>query len=220
MRDPDHSNRSGRTSSPAGRQRSSRNALKHGLCSDILILPDESEEEFNDLFQGWLDDYDPRTQIGRGLVVRAARAEWRLLRALRRYDEAEQSVYDDTPDPMHWTEEHHKTIERFTRYRITEERAFARALNMLEHLRKSRRQEAAAQQRIEDQKAKGRAAEEKPHEQENSTNSQTGARADARPEAISRSEPPQEDAQDRDSRPVGGSGDREWEDRYDPVPLE
>jgi hypothetical protein len=189
-----------------GRERSSRNALKHGLCSKILILPDESQEEFDELLQGWMDDYQPATQAARGLVVRAARAEWLLMRALRRYDEAEQSIHDQVPDPMNWTEEHHKKMERYTRYRTTEERAFTRAFNMLEHLRKSRNQEAAARRRLENQNAQQKKND--------------APRPNPWARVISRPETPQKDAENSHPRPVGGNRNREWPDRHDPVSLE
>lgn len=153
MRKPEQPNQSTGPRSPAGKQRSSRNAVTHGLCSNILILPDESEEEFNQLKEGWMDDYDPPTNTARGLVSKAAIAEWYLLRAIRRHNQAEQAIYAEAPDPMQWTEEHHKTIERFTRYRTAQERAFARAFSNLERLRKNRKQEANASQRTEERMA-------------------------------------------------------------------
>ncbi len=147
MPDPDKPNPSTGPTTPRGKERSSRNAVTHGLCSNILILPDESEEEFNDLKQGWLDDYHPHTQLSRGLVSKAAVAEWYLLRAMRRYNQTEQAICAETYDPMEWTEEHHRKIERFTRYRTTQERSFSRALGNLEQLRKSRQRESKAFER-------------------------------------------------------------------------
>ncbi len=147
MPDPDQPNPSTGPTTPRGKEHSSRNAVTHGLCSNILILPDESEEEFNDLKQGWLDDYHPHTQLSRGLVSKAAVAEWYLLRAIRRYNQTEQAICAETCDPMEWTEEHHRKIERFTRYRTTQERSFSRALSNLEQLRKSRQRESKAFER-------------------------------------------------------------------------
>ncbi|HEX3681052.1 MAG TPA: hypothetical protein VHU83_00825 [Bryobacteraceae bacterium] len=127
--------------SPEGKAASSQNATKHGCCSNKLILPDEDEQEWNDLKQGWMDDYNPHTHAARALVYDAAVAQWLLLRARRRYYEAEWSIYSELPDPIRWADAHHQKIERFTRYRTTAERAFTRALNNLERLRKTRQQE-------------------------------------------------------------------------------
>jgi hypothetical protein len=173
------------------------------LCSKFLILPDESQEAFDKLLQGWIDDYEPDTHTAYGLVEQAARAEWELLRAFRRYDDAEQWVYCFMADPMSWGTEDHQKIERFTRYRTTKERAFTRAFNNLEHLRKSRHQESNARERIalrraehELKRAKAKASE---------------------PESVPTKEPPQQDAEDRHYRPVAESEPREREDRLPAV---
>jgi hypothetical protein len=129
--------------SPEGKAVSSQNATKHGCCSNKLILPDEDEQEWKDLKQGWLDTYQPQTHAGLTLVCEVAVAQWLLLRARRRYNEAEQRVYAEQGDPLEWTAEQQKTIERFTRYRTTQERAFNRALSNVEGLRRSRSLEAA-----------------------------------------------------------------------------
>jgi hypothetical protein len=147
--------------SPEGKEISSQNALKHGCCSNRLILADESEVEWRELFQGWLDDYQPGTQTGRSLVAKAAEAEWFLLRMIRRHKEAEQRLTAEQPDIFLWTDEQHKLLERFLRYRTTAERSFTRALNNLERLRKNRIQEADRLQKIE-AAATAKAAKVKP----------------------------------------------------------
>lgn len=128
--------------SPEGKAISSRNSLKHGCCSNQLILPDEDEHEWLALKQGWFDDYDPHTQASHALVYDAAVSHWLLLRARRRFYQAEWSISSEQPDPLQWTDRHHQTLDRFTRYRTTAERSFTRALNNLERLRKNRLQEA------------------------------------------------------------------------------
>jgi len=137
-----------------GKTNSSRNSLVHGCCSNRLILPGENQEEFDDLKQGWLDDYDPHTQIARSLVAKAAEAEWLLLRNLHWHHECEQELYAENPNPLSWSEGQHKKLERFLRYRTTAERAFSRALGQLEHLRKSRSQESALRRREKERAAK------------------------------------------------------------------
>lgn len=127
---------------PAGKSVSSQNSTTHGCCSNKLILPDEDEQEWLDLKQGWFDDYSPHSHAARALVYDAAVSHWLLLRARRRYYEAEWSVCSEQPDAMQWTDHHHQKIERFTRYRTTAERSFTRALNNVERLRKNRLQEA------------------------------------------------------------------------------
>ena len=43
----------------AGRQRSSQNALKHGLTAQTLVLPTEDPDEFNQLLTSCLDQFQP-----------------------------------------------------------------------------------------------------------------------------------------------------------------
>jgi hypothetical protein len=42
-----------------GKERSSRNSLKHGLTSESIVLAHESREEFDDLEASYLDVYRP-----------------------------------------------------------------------------------------------------------------------------------------------------------------
>ena len=65
---------------PAGKARSSRNALRHGLASDQIVLDTESEADFQALLAGYLDHYQPADPIEQTLVEEAAVAAWRLRR--------------------------------------------------------------------------------------------------------------------------------------------
>jgi hypothetical protein len=144
----------------------SQNATKHGLCSNRLILPDEDEHEWLYLKQGWLDDYPPQCHASLTLVLQAAEAQWLFLRARRRYNECEQKISAQQRDPFLWTDEQQKTIDRFTRYRTTYERAFNRAFKNLEDLRRSRSLEnarfAAAQFRAQEIELKREKASQPP----------------------------------------------------------
>jgi hypothetical protein len=113
----------------------SGNALDHGCCSKKLILPGERQEDFDQLLQSWLDEYQPENNNFLRLIVYAAEREWYLRRNTLRYNEIEQEL---PQNPLHWTEEHHKSLERFTRYRTTAERSFHRARSAVEQTRKNR----------------------------------------------------------------------------------
>jgi hypothetical protein len=113
----------------------SLNALVHGCCSKKLILPDERQEDFDRLLRTWLDDYQPENETFLRLVVYAAEQEWYLRRNTLRYNQIEQKL---SQDPLEWSEEDHKKLERFTRYRTTAERGFHRARNAVEQTRKNR----------------------------------------------------------------------------------
>ena len=184
-RQPSYTYSTGPTSRE-GKAVSSQNATKHVCCSNKLILPDEDEQEWKDLKQGWLDTYEPQTHGGLTLVCEVAMAQWLLLRARRRYNEAEQRVYAEQRDPLEWSEAQQKTIERFTRYRTTQERAFNRALSNVEGLRRSRSLEAArlrmAEHRAEQLECKRRQADEKARVREQKTAEKMAAPSETRAE--------------------------------------
>ncbi|MBV9081284.1 MAG: hypothetical protein JOZ62_01310, partial [Acidobacteriaceae bacterium] len=110
-------------------------------------------QEQADLFQMWLDDYNPTTGPAMMLVREVATSHWLLIRQRRRYQEAEHSIYAEQPDAMDWTPEQHKRLQLFTRYLTTAERRFNKALSQLEAMRNNRIREGLAKQRIELQQA-------------------------------------------------------------------
>lgn len=125
--------RARRSSGPktaAGKARSSQNSTKHGCCSKKALIQGESAEEYDELREDWLDDYRPKGKSVHMLVEQAAEAQWVLRRNLNRYNDAEESLQEKSA--LEWTDEEHKKIERFTRYRTTAERSFTRAVNTLE----------------------------------------------------------------------------------------
>ena len=132
---------------------SSQNSTKHGCCSRKIIIRGESEEEFNQLLEDWLREYNPQNSAERAFVLQAVEAQWVLRRNTNRYYELEQSLEDKTV--LEWTEQDHKQIERFTRYKITAERSFARAFKNVEQIRKCW---AASEQRLEEPAASERPA--------------------------------------------------------------
>jgi hypothetical protein len=66
---------------PEGKQRSSQNAVKHGLTARTVVLCAESHELFEQLEQDYIDSLQPSTILELHLVQRIAVAEWRLRRA-------------------------------------------------------------------------------------------------------------------------------------------
>lgn len=155
--------------SPDGKHNSSQNSLKHGCCSKQLIVAGENPEEFKQLLRGWFEEYEPANEAAESLVREVAEREWYLLRTERWYNHCVQSIAAEEPDPMLWTEAHHKSIERFTRYRTTAERAFSRALNDLERFRRARnlefwRERNATERTLRDQ-AKAERKSAKSHSQ-------------------------------------------------------
>src|SRR5579872_3073992 len=64
----------------AGKQRSSQNALRHGLCSQALVLPSEDPADFQRLLDSYLQQFRPAGPIELDLAHEIAAAKWRLNR--------------------------------------------------------------------------------------------------------------------------------------------
>src|SRR5271154_4703280 len=65
---------------PAGKQRSSLNALRHGLTAASPVLPSEDQAAFDAHRRGFFDEYQPATPTESQLVQELADTSWRLNR--------------------------------------------------------------------------------------------------------------------------------------------
>lgn len=72
--------RSGGPQTDAGKQASSRNALKTGAYSSLIVLPGESEEDFKALEEQFLHDFSPRDIAEAAMVQNLAVITWKKLR--------------------------------------------------------------------------------------------------------------------------------------------
>src|SRR5262245_35189523 len=64
-----------------GKQRSRRNALRHGFTAETVIEPLESRDEYRAFEAAVLSEYLPQTPVEQELVRRLASLFWRLRRA-------------------------------------------------------------------------------------------------------------------------------------------
>jgi hypothetical protein len=64
-----------------GKQRSSQNAIRHGLTAETVIEPLEDPEDYKAFEQAITADYDAETAVERELVLRLASLLWRLRRS-------------------------------------------------------------------------------------------------------------------------------------------
>jgi hypothetical protein len=80
---------------PSGKQKSSQNALRHGLRASNPVLAIESQDDFLALHQSFLDEFNPRTPLAHSLVEQLAALQWRL----RRIDSLEAGLLDDCYPP-------------------------------------------------------------------------------------------------------------------------
>jgi hypothetical protein len=76
----------------AGKARSSRNAITHGLFSRDLIIAGEDPTEFNLLRRSMLRRLNPRDRVELQLIEQYINCSWKLLRA----QSAEQEAYHET----------------------------------------------------------------------------------------------------------------------------
>jgi hypothetical protein len=66
---------------PAGKDRSRRNAIRHGLSAETVITAVEAIEDYRAFEASVISNYDATTAVERELVLRLASLLWRLWRA-------------------------------------------------------------------------------------------------------------------------------------------
>ena len=122
----------------AGKQIASRNAAKHNCTSTSLIVPGETQSEFDALLESLTAEYRPETQMQQIRVNEAARATWELQRAHREFDKSQLRLYSEQPNMCDWSPKQQAEEVRMSRYRTRAERAYHRALHSVECLRTMR----------------------------------------------------------------------------------
>jgi hypothetical protein len=65
---------------PEGRAASSRNSLRHGFTAQSVVLPNESQEDFQSLLDSYTHQFRPQGGVEMDLVQTMAAARWRLRR--------------------------------------------------------------------------------------------------------------------------------------------
>ena len=130
---------------PEGKAISSRNAVRHGLLSDVIVLPSESPEMFQMLFDVTIARFAPVDEVEMALIEEMAAAYWRLRRcmALETATLTESlgqwpnkssigqmaAAYRDLGNAPH--------LDRLERYQMRLQNAYHRALRTLLHMRKA-----------------------------------------------------------------------------------
>jgi hypothetical protein len=140
----------------AGKQTSSRNAVKHGCCSnETLILATENIEDFKALESVWFQSYSPKDDLEAHLLNQIVQADWFLQRATRTLAGVEAQFYSEVPTPSDMYDCHHVALQRFMRYQTTRRNEFTKAKKVLDDHRKIQASEkrAAEKQAMEKEKA-------------------------------------------------------------------
>jgi hypothetical protein len=65
----------------AGKNRSRRNAVRHGLCAETVVARLEDVEDYRGFEAAIIADFDAETAVERELVLRLASLLWRIRRA-------------------------------------------------------------------------------------------------------------------------------------------
>jgi hypothetical protein len=114
-----------------GKQASSQNSRKYGLTGVFVVLPEEDESEYTQLYESLRKDFKPADETEELLVRKMAQHQWQADRAL--YHQA-NSFYKEDFFAFE------RQVSLFMRYHTTHDRAFHKALNELKKLQKERRE--------------------------------------------------------------------------------
>jgi hypothetical protein len=151
-----NASRSTGPASAAGKAASSQNGLKHGLASSQLIVPGESEVEFNTFLAGLLAEHQPQSLTETLLVQDMAKYHWLADRALRMQSDAIAKEAGALPP----------SLGLLIRYQTANQRAFQKSLATLTALRKTRLAEIGSASKKASQAASAAYAEAKRQSQE------------------------------------------------------
>jgi hypothetical protein len=91
------------------------------MADDVVILPDETQEDYDLVRRYWVTEFEPDGYMEERLVEILIENDWGLKRAVRRLNQAEAAGQD---------------IQPRLRNKYSAERAFYRSLNALQQLRK------------------------------------------------------------------------------------
>jgi hypothetical protein len=136
---------------PDGKTASSRNAIRHGVYSEAIIVLGEEQHDFDSLREGMAVSLEPIGSLEEGLVDRLSRLWWRMERvgkaemeALKAgADYAQRQHQKRIPEPTHvafftWTTNGSGHLERLGRYETQLEKSFFRILHELERVQARR----------------------------------------------------------------------------------
>jgi hypothetical protein len=125
------------------KQNAAQNAIRHGCCAvESLILETEKIEDYRRLQQSLRSAYETLVDWELDILNHAIESEWFHVRAAKAYAKVEAELYKATPDPTDWTEEQHKKLGRFLRYKTKHANDVRAHLKLLEGFKRKRRIES------------------------------------------------------------------------------
>jgi len=121
---PHLKNHGGGPKTDAGKARSSQNARKHLAFANLELLPQEHQEDFQAIWDGFKEELKPRTAVEEFFVRDLAETAWRKGRVLNGETKAIKHADDNG-------ESSDKAVEKFGRYSGNLTRQFQTTLKML-----------------------------------------------------------------------------------------
>ena len=126
---------------PEGKAITSKNSVKHGCRSRILILPGEKQEDFDAIEQRWYDCYQPRDAATFELVDQLVLNRWLFERAEKNFLEVSEQLALAIGPMTKWNAAQNHQFQLAQRYKTTAERSLSKARSELETYLKNRRAE-------------------------------------------------------------------------------
>ena len=135
---------------PEGKSVVSHNALKHGLLSQQILLPDEDEASLVQLSEHLHSQLQPVGELESLLVERIVAAAWRLRRVLAvetgiyKWERSNNYAGEDYSLGLAFIQDANgaNAFSKLSRYETTIERGLYKALHELQRLQAARRAEA------------------------------------------------------------------------------
>jgi hypothetical protein len=125
------------------KQNPAQNAIRHGCCAlESLIIETEKIEDYRRLEQSLSAAYETLVDWELDILNHAIESEWFHVRATKAYAKVEAELYKSTPDQTEWTEEQHKKLDRFLRYKTKHANDVRAHLKLLEGFKRKRRMES------------------------------------------------------------------------------
>jgi len=128
---------------PEGKERSARNAVRHGLTSAAAFLPNEDPEAYQDFCRKLIDDLRPKGALEEQLARAMADIQWRL----NRCRSIEQVILAAEPDrgyePSHYARFQRDQVESLNKFSMYEQRLtrnFQTTLKQFRELQAERRE--------------------------------------------------------------------------------
>lgn len=144
---------------PPKAQYTSLSTIKHGGRSEQLLLKREDPNQFLDLHETYMQEFDPQSKFLQELLDQAVRMHWFFLRAQHNLGVTEAGLPED---PREWNADHHHQLALFMRYQTAAERGYHRALARLRSYHKDQLKAQSQPPKVAKERKESKPAETEP----------------------------------------------------------